>query len=97
MVYGLLRFARNDEKKNRHCEALKKPWQSRYGNHHTKPTPSLREFVELVAILGWNTMAINQNSSLQDFEKAVAISFILGLSLREPTPHIVIAKIEGLW
>ena len=46
-------------------------------------TSSLREFVELVAISVWGTKAVKQNSSLRGFEKAVAISFILGLSLRE--------------
>ena len=41
--------------------------------------------------------------SLRGFEKAVAISLWDTLtikqnsSLREPTPHIVIAKAEGLW
>ena len=51
MVYGLLRFARNDSPQHRHCEG-RRP----------------------VAISGWGTMVINQNSSLQGFEKAMAIS-----------------------
>ena len=63
MVCGLLRFARNDEKKNCHCEALKKPWQSQYGVlWQSNKTRHCESCLQLVAISVWGIIIYSWNS-----------------------------------
>ena len=87
MVYGLPRLLRTlamTVPPRRHCEALKKPWQSQYGDHHTKPTIVIAR----VAFATRGNLSMGYNYSFMEFFFFLVFVFVIsdcGL-LRRFTP-----------